>query len=61
MTQEEVKQARQETEQRIRERTTEYFTRDKSGKGYICPICGSGSGEKGTGITENPQSRGRFT
>ena len=61
MTHEEVKQARQETEQRIRERATEYFTRDKSGKGYVCPICGSGSGEKGTGITENPQSRGRFT
>ena len=61
MTYEEVKQARQEAEQRIRERATEYFTRDKSGKGYVCPLCGSGSGEKGTGITENPQSRGRFT
>ncbi len=61
MTYEEVKQARQEAEQRIRERATEYFTRDKSGKGYVCPICGSGSGEKGTGITENPQSRERFT
>ncbi|MBR0076115.1 MAG: hypothetical protein IJP96_10205, partial [Synergistaceae bacterium] len=61
MTYEEVKQERQEAEQRIRERATEYFTRDKSGKGYVCPLCGSGSGEKGTGITENPQSRGRFT
>ena len=44
MTYEEVKQERQEAEQRIRERATEYFTRDKSGKGYICPLCGSGSG-----------------
>ncbi len=25
--------------------------KDKSGKGYICPICNSGSGAKGTGIT----------
>ena len=24
---------------------------DGSGKGFICPICGSGSGKKGTGIT----------
>jgi len=35
--------------------------RDKNGKGYICPFCGSGTGEKGTGITENPKAEGRFT
>lgn len=29
----------------------EYLERDKSGRGYICPICGSGSGAHGTGIT----------
>lgn len=28
-----------------------YFKPDKSGKGYICPICGSGTGKNGTGIT----------
>lgn len=28
-----------------------YLEPDKSGNGYICPICGSGSGNKGTGIT----------
>jgi len=28
-----------------------YLQRDKSGKGWICPICGSGSGKKGTGLT----------
>ncbi len=28
-----------------------YFLRDKKSKGYICPICGSGSGKNGTGIT----------
>jgi len=26
--------------------------RDKSGKGYICPLCGSGSGSHGTGISQ---------
>lgn len=29
----------------------ELLTPDKSGKGFICPVCGSGSGDKGTGIT----------
>lgn len=52
---------RQEAEDYIREHSTDYFTRDKSGKGYICPICGSGSGRKGTGITENPKRAGHFT
>lgn len=52
---------REEAQDYIRERATGYFARDKSGKGYICPICGSGSGRKGTGITENPKSRGHFT
>lgn len=27
-----------------------YLEKDKSGKGYICPLCKSGSGKKGTGI-----------
>lgn len=35
----------------ILDRSREYFQRDGSGKGYICPICGSGSGKKGTGIS----------
>ncbi len=52
---------REEVQDYIREHATEYFTRDKSGKGYICPICGSGSGRKGTGITENPKSPGHFS
>lgn len=29
----------------------EYLKPDKSNKGYICPICKSGSGKNGTGIT----------
>lgn len=31
--------------------STDYLEPDKSGKGWICPICGSGSGKNGTGIT----------
>lgn len=41
------KEAREE----IRARAAEYLTPDSTGKGYICPICGSGSGKHGTGIT----------
>lgn len=32
-------------------RAKDYLTPDHSRKGYICPICGSGSGKNGTGIT----------
>lgn len=42
---------RDRAKQEILGRSKEYFTPDKSGKGFICPICGSGTGGKGTGIT----------
>lgn len=45
----------------INEHATDYLKPDASKKGYICPICGSGSGAKGTGITENPKSPNHFT
>jgi len=45
----------------INENYAKWLRPDKSGKGYICPICGSGSGTKGTGITENPTSPNHFT
>ena len=32
--------------------------RDGSGKGYICPFCGSGSGKRGTGIGESKDKAG---
>ena len=32
--------------------------RDRSGKGYICPFCGSGSGKKGTGLGESKDKAG---
>ena len=56
-----TREAREVLERYIREHATEYFKHDKSGKGYVCPICGSGTGENGTGITENPKSKGHFT
>lgn len=42
---------RDEAKRYIIENPTDYLTPDKTGKGYICPICGSGSGNNGTGIT----------
>lgn len=42
---------REEARQYIIERGRDYLTPDKSGNGFICPICGSGSGRNGTGIT----------
>lgn len=42
---------REEARQYIIERGKEHLTPDKSGKGFICPICGSGSGKNGTGLT----------
>ena len=38
-----------------------FLEKDKSGRGYICPVCKSGSGPNGTGITENPKLPGHFT
>lgn len=39
----------------------DYLKPDRTGKGFLCPICGSGGGAHGTGITENPKSNGHFT
>lgn len=39
------------TREEIKSRARDYLRPDGSGKGYICPICGSGSGKKGTGLT----------
>ncbi|MBR0074124.1 MAG: toprim domain-containing protein [Synergistaceae bacterium] len=55
------REAREDAERYIKERATDYFQQDRSAKGYICPICGSGSGVNGTGITENPNDKGHFT
>ncbi len=42
---------RNEAKEYIIARSREHLRPDNSGKGYICPICGSGSGKNGTGIT----------
>lgn len=42
---------REEARKYILARSSEHFRPDRSGKGYICPCCGSGTGSKGTGIT----------
>ena len=49
----------------IKERYTgaildELTVKDGSGRGYICPICGSGSGPKGTGLVPVPGKPGYF-
>ena len=42
---------RHEAKELILSATPTLLQRDRNGKGYICPICGSGSGKNGTGIT----------
>lgn len=42
---------REEARQYIIARGKEHLTPDRSNRGFICPICGSGSGKNGTGIT----------
>ena len=44
-------EAREYIHEHSREYATEAWGKDKSGRGWVCPICGSGSGDKGTGIT----------
>lgn len=35
----------------------DYLSPDKSRKGFVCPICGSGSGAKGTGVSTKDNGR----
>lgn len=53
---------RQTATAEIKARWKELYPADGrgNGKGIICPICGSGSGKNGTGITEMPRSRNHF-
>ena len=52
--------SREQAKQAVYERFRAELTPDRSGKGWICPICGSGSGDNGTGITEKDGS-GHYT
>ena len=40
-----------ELKRKILANSTQFFLQDKTHKGYICPLCGSGSGPNGTGMT----------
>lgn len=42
---------RNEARNEVNSSAAQYLQRDRSGKGYICPVCGSGGGKNGTGIT----------
>lgn len=42
---------REQAKEYLQSHGKDLLTPDKSRKGFICPICGSGSGAKGTGIT----------
>lgn len=42
---------RNEARSYMQQKATSYFQPDRSKRGFICPICGSGSGKNGTGIT----------
>lgn len=41
---------REQAREYMRTHAHEYLTSDRSGKGYICPLCGNGAGESGTGL-----------
>lgn len=42
---------REQAKNYIRENPEQYLQKDNSGKGYICPMCSSGTGKNGTGMT----------
>ena len=46
---------REAAKQEVRNSWTRLYPADRKGKGIICPLCSSGSGSHGTGITENPK------
>lgn len=50
---------RDRAKEEIKTRWREFYPADKKG-GIVCPICGSGSGKKGTGITEDPKRPGQL-
>lgn len=47
----EMKMTYENAKRFINSKALEELEKDKSGRGYICPICRSGTGSKGTGIT----------
>ena len=54
-----MKQSMKEAIQAIRESESVFFEPAKK-SGYICPICGNGSGEDGTGLNVVPKGSGHY-
>lgn len=52
---------KEEARQKVYELFKQELKPDRSKKGYICPICGSGSGPNGTGMTENQKNPFHYT
>ena len=48
---------REQAKEYILTNSTKYLHRDKSGNGYICPICGNGTGQNGTGLRSKDNYR----
>ena len=51
---------REAAKQEIRRSWKSLFYADRKGKGVVCPLCGSGQGPKGSGITEDPKKPGNL-
>lgn len=49
---------RQEAKAYINSHPEYILERDKSGKGFVCPFCGNGSGSDGDGLRVNPKAEG---
>lgn len=54
---------RDEARQHIRDSWRDFYPEDRGrgrNAGIVCPLCGSGDGRNGTGITENPRKPGQL-
>ena len=48
---------RDELRRKINENPQVFLSRDNRGKGWVCPFCGSGTGENGTGMTNTIEGK----
>lgn len=51
---------REQARQEIRAHWKDFSRPDGKGRGIVCPLCDSGSGKTGTGISENPHKPGQL-
>lgn len=49
----------EETKEAINEQQPDFLEEARK-TGYVCPVCGSGSGKHGTGIVKNPKSENKY-